>query len=114
MVELMLDLERCPFLRPLNSQAEPELSPSPRLGCAAAGEPIEIGLAIQRDRCWTSGHASCPALLGALEHAEPNGWSRSCSAVEIIAGACYLAEARLEVRAERAEPVLERLFGGAR
>jgi hypothetical protein len=109
----LLDLERCSFLRASDSDAELGPAPAEALHCWAAGRAREIGLEDQRQRCTTVLHASCPALLAALGSREPDGWLESARAARVVAEACHLAEARLEVRAEKLGPALARIFGGA-
>jgi hypothetical protein len=107
----LLDLERCSFLRPAATPAELGPAPDEALRCWAAGRGREIGLEEQRRRCTTDLHASCPALLAAVGAREPDGWAASARAVRVVAEACHLAEARLEVRAEALGPALARIFG---
>jgi hypothetical protein len=112
MDQSLVDLERCPFLRPLAQSAPPPGEPSTALRCWAGGQAREVGTADQRDRCFTSAHARCPALSAALTARAPAGWTANGRAARVVSEACYLAEAQLEVRHEQFGPALARVFGG--
>jgi len=107
----VLDLECCPFLRTPDLESPPGSEASPELRCRAAPEPREISLGEQRERCLTAAHTRCSALLAALRTGRPDAWSELDRAMQVVAQACHLAQARLEVSAERLETTLARIFG---
>lgn len=108
----MLDLERCSFLRPPDGALDGDPGPTDGLCCWADEQRRGVGTEEQRRRCLTVLHATCPALLGALGPRPGDSWTANGRAVRVMAEACRLAEARLEVRAEQFGPVLARIFGG--
>lgn len=108
----MLDLERCSFLRSSDGTAGADPGPGDGLRCWADDQRRGVGTEEQRRRCLTVLHATCPALLGALGPRTGDSWAAGGRAARVVAEACRLAEARLEVRAEQFGPALAQIFGG--
>jgi hypothetical protein len=108
---LMLELEQCPFIRSIEPGAEPGTAPSSKVRCWADGSPREIGLRQQRQQCFSVSHTSCSALLSALEFRPADDLSEIEAATRLVAESCHLAQARLEVQAERLGSQLRRIFG---
>ena len=108
----MLDLERCPFLRPMSAFPYQGASIDGQLGCWSDGAGEEIAPTVQRDRCQVLAHTTCSRLLAVLSSQPPRGWWFVGNAARMVAESSHLAEARLEVQSERLEPTLARIFGG--
>jgi hypothetical protein len=109
---MMLNLERCSFLLPL-LWTSADGDPGGPAACWATGQASEVSDTEQAARCLVAAHASCPMLLRALA-AEPNTtWAQAGAAARVVAEACELAAARLEVQAERLTPGLAGIFGPA-
>lgn len=108
--EELLDLDRCSFLRGVRAEADADADGA-RLACWSEAEPREIEPDEQRERCLTLAHTSCPALLASIGSRPPDAWSETGEAAQVVAESCFLAQARLEVRAEQLGLGLSRIFG---
>jgi hypothetical protein len=105
----MLDLDSCPFLK------LPEAPPPTGAAwlvptCQIDDRPWPVDRAREDAVCRLPAHASCDRLARALAGASP-AWLASARSASVVAEACLLAQARLEVRAEQLRPVVAALFG---
>jgi len=107
-----LDLDRCSFLRPIETGSGDDGTLGSDLRCWAQASARWISATEQRERCLTSDHARCPILLAALARQPSETWAQAETAAQAVAESCHLGEARLEVQVQRLVE-LGQVFDGA-